>query len=433
MPDAHKHLLEDIDGERIEGLAIEFAAKVPEKVLSSDYWIWPVKTNPRWNGVCLRGETLALGQVPIQASAHNIYFKKMPRKLDHLEIFDGASRGPLEPGNNCALVTILCLGLSPFAQQVVLIEQRAINTSDSTATFGYTHTYSQGSLQRWDPGMQTTIYQGLYRANTTKPFHCSGSSECNNVTEVTLEMASCETQGSVWSGPSFVMNAVAMQTQTTRIEDIPKIARFVIWRSTANEGFGIFNENVTECSLFLTAISFARRREVDSGVDNPWSADGTGLIDSLLSAIEYFFVSPSMSASWSVGDIRNRYLRVAAALSGNVDSAERFDKMAIAMTDYLRYASGSQTAQGELIESVPYVSIRWGYFVVPIVTGGFVILFAILSIINNRKSRNIPLWKSSTLAVLECRHEERLGLLQTTGKDSNQIDAEVQKAEVRLQ
>ncbi|KAL2783555.1 hypothetical protein BJX66DRAFT_344842 [Aspergillus keveii] len=124
---------------------------------------------------------------------------------------------------------------------------------------------------------------------------------------------------------------------------------------------------------------------------------------------------------------------VAAALSGETNVTERFDKTATAMTDYLRYAADSQTAQGELIESVPFVSIRWGYFVVPFVTERFAILFAVLCIINNRKSQNVPLCKSSTLAVLECRYEERLGLLQTIGKDINQIDAGAQKAEVRLQ
>jgi hypothetical protein len=131
--------------------------------------------------------------------------------------------------------------------------------------------------------------------------------------------------------------------------------------------------------------------------------------------------------------MENEGFGVAAGLSGETNITDRFDKMATAMMSYLRYASDSQTAEGELIESVPFVSIRWGYFVVPIVTEGFAILFAILSIINNRKSRNVPLWKSSTLAVLECRHEERLGLLQTTGKDINQIDADAQKAQVRLQ
>ncbi|KAL2811152.1 hypothetical protein BDW59DRAFT_168054 [Aspergillus cavernicola] len=34
MPDAHKHSTDKIDGEKFERLAIDFAAKVPEKVFS---------------------------------------------------------------------------------------------------------------------------------------------------------------------------------------------------------------------------------------------------------------------------------------------------------------------------------------------------------------------------------------------------------------
>jgi hypothetical protein len=129
----------------------------------------------------------------------------------------------------------------------------------------------------------------------------------------------------------------------------------------------------------------------------------------------------------------NTALGVVGGLSGDVDLVDRFGKLATTMTDYVRYGPNNQTAYGDLVESVPFVSIRWGYFVVPIVTEVFAILFAILSIFNNRKSRNVPLWKSSTLAVLECRHEERLGLLRTTGKDITQIEAEAEKVEVRLQ
>jgi hypothetical protein len=273
----------------------------------------------------------------------------------------------------------------------------------------------------------------------------------------------------VWtaSATTFVMNATALQDQRNPSDNLPEIARFAIWRSTADHNFNTSMENVTECSLFLTAyeytgasangprISFAQRREVDFGVENPWSVENPGrlitpvyinetiignmviprleMTYSRLSAIERFFASPSMSTSWSVGSIQNRDLGVAAALSGKTNITERFERMATAMTDYIRYGPDTQAAEGELIESVPFVSIRWGYFVVPIVTEGFAILFAVLSIINNRRSRNVPLWKSSALAVLECRHEERLGLLQTTGKDITQIDADAQKAEVRLQ
>ncbi|KAL3428611.1 hypothetical protein BDV09DRAFT_76832 [Aspergillus tetrazonus] len=455
-----------------------------------------------------------------------LHFKKGPRKLAHLEIFDGASRGvwgsvlllayiPWNLATIGALVTILRLGFSPFAQQVVLIEQRNVSTPDSSATIGYTHTYShtnfagaatvrEAALPQ-DPGMQSAIYQGLYAVNTTEPFRCSGScqwsgsyislgfrSDCRNVTEATLQTARCERVADnttcfmvapngvplkaerIWtnSAMNFVMNAVAMQVgqeSGERGEGLPELARFAIWKSSADHNFDVYNENVTECSLFLTAyeytgglangssISFAQRREVDFGVENPWTVGpaeshsysnlvyinettigGTAIPHleiaySRLLTIEQFLVSPSIVSSWNIGNMENEGFGVAAGLSGETNITDRFDKMATAMTNYLRYASDSQTAEGELIESVPFVSIRWGYFVVPIVTEGFAILFAILSIINNRKSRNVPLWKSSTLAVLECRHEERLGLLQTTGKDINQIDADAQKAQVRLQ
>ncbi|KAJ0421422.1 hypothetical protein BJY00DRAFT_282244 [Aspergillus carlsbadensis] len=450
-----------------------------------------------------------------------LYFKKGPRKLAHLEIFDGASRGvwgsilllaniPWNLATIGALVTILRLGFSPFAQQVVLIEQRNVSTPDSTATFGYAHAYTHHNFAGaaaateeaipQDSGMQSAIYQGLFGVNTTEPFHCSGTcqwsgsyislgfrSECRNVTEATLQAASCETQGSrtscnmtapngvdlrtdhMWtsSAMTFVMNATMMQNQSLQTANLPEVARFAIWKSSADASFGIYGENVTECSLFLTAyeytgasangptISFAQRREVGFGVDDPWSASAPGSLRtplytnettigntviprlemtySRLSAIEHFFASPSISASWNIGDAVNRDLGVAAALSGETNITERFDRMATAMTDYLRYSTDAQSAQGDLVESVPFVSIRWGYFVVPIVTEAFAILFAILSIIHNRKSRNVPLWKSSALAVLECRHEERLGLLQTTGRDISQIDAGAQKEKVRLQ
>ncbi|KAL4861492.1 hypothetical protein BDV12DRAFT_64986 [Aspergillus spectabilis] len=495
------------------------------------FWYMDNKRLDAWNSrVSLNATVSILTTACTTALMHGVstfigqskwlHFKKGPRKLAHLEIFDGASRGvwgsilllayiPWNLATIGALVSILRLGFSPFAQQVVLIEQRNVTTPDSSATFGYAHAYTQRSFAGFvtaqeeaipqDPGMQSAIYQGLYQVNTTEPFQCSGTckwggsyislgfrSECKNVTETTLQTARCESQGSLtscnmtapngvdlhsewrWteSAMTFVMNATAMQSLGNQSANLPEVARFAIWRSTADYNYNISSENVTECSLFLTAyeytgasangphISFAQRREVDFGVDNPWNI-GPGewitpvytnetiignltiprleMTYSRLSAIEHFFASPSMSTSWNIGNAPNRDLGVAAALSGQTNITERFERMATAMTDYLRYTSDAHTAQGELIESVPFVSIRWGYFVVPIVTEGFALLFAILSIINNRKSRNVPLWKSSTLAVLECQHEERLGLLQTTGKDINQIDADAQKAEVRLQ
>lgn len=86
-----------------------------------------------------------------------LYFKKGSRKLADFEKFDGASRGvwgsilllttvKWNLATIGASITILRLAFSPFAQQVVLIEQRGIISSADTATFGYAHNYSRSIL-----------------------------------------------------------------------------------------------------------------------------------------------------------------------------------------------------------------------------------------------------------------------------------------------
>lgn len=81
-------------------------------------------------------------------------FKNGPRKLAEFEGFDGASRGvwgsilmlttvKWNLATVGAFITILRLAVSPFAQQVVLVEQRDDITPDNTATFGYSYSYSR--------------------------------------------------------------------------------------------------------------------------------------------------------------------------------------------------------------------------------------------------------------------------------------------------
>ncbi|KAL4926663.1 DUF3176 domain-containing protein [Aspergillus undulatus] len=456
-----------------------------------------------------------------------LHFKNRPRKLADFETFDGASRGvwgsilmlatvKWNLATIGAFITILRLAFSPFAQQVVLIEQRNIITPDDTATFGYSYNYSRnilGSLSNsgvesipQDPGMQSAIFQGLYGITKAEPFNCRGAcrwtdsyislgfkSECRNVTEETLQSLSCsggqyDLQLCNMTTPAglglttrywatdmvttYNMNVTSLLdpvSQTELADTWPEITRFAIYRAASDGNFLVSNVNVTDCSLFLTAyeysgakangsdFSFARKREVDFGVKNPWvleaspgglifqrmytneTRDGNVTIPALetnyasISALETFFTSPTLVTEWVVGNFDNINLGVAAALSGGVNLNERFSGMATAMTDYLRYGPNPRTAYGKKVESVPFVSIRWGYFVVPIVTEAFAILFAILSIFSNRKSRRVPLWKSSTLAVLACRTEERMGLLQTTDKDLVEIQDEAETVKIRLQ
>ncbi|KAJ5446849.1 hypothetical protein N7445_001670 [Penicillium cf. griseofulvum] len=454
-----------------------------------------------------------------------LHFKNGPRKLEDLETFDGASRGvwgsilllttvKWNLATIGAFITILRLAFSPFAQQVVLIEQRDIITPSNTASFGYAHSYIENTLTKdlanarienvqQDPGMQSAIIQGLYGLNVTESFKCPGvcgwpssyislgfKTECRNVTQETMQAATCgvissqevcnmTTPGGVDlttrhvftdSGTTYNMNTSSVLDSTVFGvgPSFPEIMRFGIFRSTTDSNFRMRNLNITECSLSLTAheyigaaangsdFFFAKMQEVDFGVKNPWKVKGNStdmnfnhiytnattsgdihipafeVTFGSLRALASFFKSTSVVSEWITGNAPNENLGFATALSGDVDIGDRFDKMANGMSTFMRYGPNSLPAHGEIRRSEPFVFIRWGYFIVPILIEAFAILFAILSIFSNRPSRRVPLWKSSTLAVLACQHEERLGLLQTTGKDLGNLEIEAKKAEVQL-
>lgn len=261
------------------------------------------------------------------------------------------------------------------------------------------------------------------------------------------------------SATSYYMNVSAPASKLSvsgELANLPEIRRFAIYRSTPDYNYRIHDINITDCSLFLTAyeysgirangskISFASRREVDFGVANPWEASGDVLgsihtnastIDGVhIPALEInyvtfmslrnFFMSTTIVSEWIEGSYKNKYLGVSAPLSGNVDLNKRFEQMATAMTDYLRYGTNGLSAHGAVIRTEAYISIRWWWFILPAVTEALVILFTVVTIFRNRKSRGVPLWKSSALAVLTCdlqQNDEQYGLLLSAGKSVDQV------------
>lgn len=138
----------------------------------------------------------------------------------------------------------------------------------------------------------------------------------------------------------------------------------------------------------IAGDSFTSKREVDFGTKNPWSGlgrqrvyineskNGNISIPALemsyygLAALENFFESSSIVSEWVVGNFANTNVGIAAALSCDVGISNRFDNMATAMTNYLRYGPNMQLARGDLRQSELFVFIRWEYFAVPMVTKG---------------------------------------------------------------
>jgi hypothetical protein len=87
-----------------------------------------------------------------------LHFKNKPRRLADFETFDQASRSiwgsavllttvKWNLATIGAVITILRLSFAPFAQQVVLLEQRdVVSPIANAATFGYAHNYSREAV-----------------------------------------------------------------------------------------------------------------------------------------------------------------------------------------------------------------------------------------------------------------------------------------------
>ncbi|KAF5517237.1 hypothetical protein CGCA056_v011191 [Colletotrichum aenigma] len=268
------------------------------------------------------------------------------------------------------------------------------------------------------------------------------------------------------SGTSYQVN-VSLLTNP-RLFDLPdtfpEFARFALYRATPNYNFKPVNDNITECSLSLaaykytdaqsngTSFAFQNAQKIDLGGRESWGVSGTFYEDQLFTnestadhlpkftlswadfkALQNFFESGSIITEWVDGNYENKELGVSAALAGDVDVGKRFEQMAVSMTDYLRSGPNMQLALGERIDNVPFVSIRWWFFVDPAAIEAFALLFAVLTIFSNRKNSRVPLWKSSALAVLACEHEKKAELLITTAKDIKEMGKSAETSFVKLE
>ncbi|RDW74455.1 uncharacterized protein DSM5745_07117 [Aspergillus mulundensis] len=318
------------------------------------------------------------------------------------------------------------------------------------------------------------------------------SSACSNVTEATLQTESCgsvnywkvcnmTTPGGVMvstrlqetvAGTSYYMNVSSLVTDIANPNDmlrhsLPVVVRFAIYRSTPSLNMYATNINITDCSLFLTAyqythakangsdFSFEQVRELDFGVENPWNVERTTVLGSRvytdvteannisipalqigwadLAALGNYLKSRMFVTEWVEGNYENSDIGLTALFYGDADIDKPFERMAKSMTDYLRRSPDALAASGERVNRLTYVQIHWWYLIGPAAIQLMAVLFGITTIFINRKSRRVPLWKSSALAVLACQHEQQLGIIHSKVKDIKQIEKAAEKAKVRLE
>ncbi|EFY91793.1 hypothetical protein MAC_02078 [Metarhizium acridum CQMa 102] len=289
-------------------------------------------------------------------------FKEGVNKLEKLERFDEASRGPwgsvmflatvkLNLATLGALITIARVALSPLTQQVVKIEQQLVPEDD--AVFGYAHEYNRG----------------LMLANNVPVYDARAN-------------------GSTFSFEQT--REVVVNSKT-------------LWEPVTDDG--------------LSPHSRAQLNESKvQGIPT------LAITRSDLVALQVYLESDSIASKWVSGNWVNKNSGLSAALSGNVDVGKRFEMMALSMTSYLRSGPNSIPAVGTSFSSQPFVSIRWLYLIGPGIIQFAALLFALTTIIGNRKSRNVPLWKSSALAVLACQCDNQSDKIQAEPMDIKEIE-----------
>ncbi|RDA83138.1 hypothetical protein CP532_2733 [Ophiocordyceps camponoti-leonardi (nom. inval.)] len=431
-----------------------------------------------------------------------LHFKQRPHQLYNLERFDEASRGPYGSmtflmrvkwnlASIGALITICRLAFSPLAQEVIDLKPRDV----SIGTEGL----------RQDPSMQSAILQGIYNISTPPTFSCGGAcrwdrsyvslgfkTTCQNVTEATLNTKICgrttAADGNNFtscnmttpqgvhipirlqetdylttfrlnsSSPNYDDGTSSTERWAAVIRQFPTVLRFGVYRATSLNANSATDENVTDCSLMLTAYNYGGARSNGSEfrfdnvseIDLPregWQlrtdesairfrAEGLDLDIGLLEIItlQTYFKSSMISSEWVDGEgYHNINYGISAALMGDVDLRARFDNMAASMTAYLRSSSNQLLARGVRVESIVFVNIRWVWLIGPAMTQLATLLFTVCTVTRNRGSRNVPLWKSSALAVLSCVHDGESGSLRGGIRDIREIRKTAKESFVKLE
>ncbi|KAF4946685.1 hypothetical protein FSARC_14131 [Fusarium sarcochroum] len=384
-----------------------------------------------------------------------LYFGDSPRQLYTIERFDEASRGPYGsaifvfriPWNVAtigALITILRLGFAPFSQQVISLQPKEVDIADSTTTFGFAHAYDRNlsdnhGQSRPDPQMQSAILRGLYDIKFRTEFGINTTT-------------SRETYD---GGPD---------PWCPIIWDPAEVARIAIYRSGSTPEYEAWDINITECTVKFTAyiymeaqangstFAFGNISEIDLG-DAEWNPIDIGgtrwalennrstlasfprltLYLRDLFALQAFFESTTFQSEFFVGNYDNKNPGLSAALAGGVDLQRAFDNMARSMTDYLRSGPNMQLAKGFRIQSEIFVFVRWWWLIGPGLLELAALIFAMCTIVSNARKRKVPLWKSSALVLLTCKHDVDAGQIHGEFRDIKDLETMAKASKAQLE
>jgi hypothetical protein len=121
--------------------------------------------------------------------------------------------------------------------------------------------------------------------------------------------------------------------------------------------------------------------------------------------------------------------------SGNIP--QTFEAMVTSMTDQLR-SNHNITVQGQTIDSVVFVQVQWAWLALPLVVQLFSVVFLLMVLVQSGRIKDLPLWKSSTTAVLTYdvrfrEDEKEVGKLGTGVRSKKELKNLADSVEAKLE
>lgn len=157
-----------------------------------------------------------------------------------------------------------------------------------------------------------------------------------------------------------------------------------------------------------------------------WNDTGPGIPNVSFSATDLsivtrFFGSEAFSGSVGLFDDQSKGSTTAFGDGSLKTVSGILDNMAQSLTDMVREKGTVQVAQGLTSQAVVYMRVQWLWLILPIALQVFGVLALIGALVGRTRTKDVPLWKGSALAVLY-HSVDKDGVLGTRVKDLQELE-----------
>lgn len=252
-------------------------------------------------------------------------------------------------------------------------------------------------------------------------------------------------------------------------ESIPSgLVRTAIWTNISDTITGegdvdssSFQDSIVECTLSIVAWRYSNVFSISNnfnigtkekiplgrgfsitmkdgalGAQEYWfnqtSLPNLYVLSTNIGALVSFFTSPAISGQMLEGESMPPYTQGITAAFTNQNATTIFTKVAESMTGYLQESKTSILAPGLTSKAVVYIRVRWIWLALPLIVELAGAALLVVTIFSSRRGEKVPLWKSSSAALLFHRVGSD-GSMSSEFKGPEELNGRVKRLKARLE